>query len=131
VKLITDEMASIARSGKRRSFDISRNTLSESPSRKGGTVALVTSGSQWGSEHQRDDLFPSAAEGTTVVDEVFAELAVNAKARSVNLKSPLETDWIHADEDLLRRPAPIDRDGGPHRRGDGASGSRCGRRREP
>ena len=38
-----------------------------------------------------------------LVDEVFSELAVNAKARSVNLRSSLETDRIRADEDLLRR----------------------------
>lgn len=38
-----------------------------------------------------------------LVDEVFSELAVNAKARSVNLRSSLDTDRIRADEDLLRR----------------------------
>jgi two-component system sensor histidine kinase/response regulator len=38
-----------------------------------------------------------------LVAEIFAELAVNAEARSVGLQSSFEADRISADEDLLRR----------------------------
>jgi two-component system sensor histidine kinase/response regulator len=38
-----------------------------------------------------------------LVDEVLAELGVNAQGRKVALRSSLETDRIHADEDLFRR----------------------------
>ena len=34
---------------------------------------------------------------------MIAELEVSARGRSVSLRSALETDLIHADEDLLRR----------------------------
>jgi signal transduction histidine kinase len=38
-----------------------------------------------------------------LVDEVLAELGMNAQGRKVALHSSLETDRIHADEDLFRR----------------------------
>ena len=38
-----------------------------------------------------------------LVDEVLAELGVNAQRRRVTLQSSLETDRIYADEDLFRR----------------------------
>ncbi len=38
-----------------------------------------------------------------LVDEVISELGVNAQSRKVKLRSSLETDRIHADEDLFRR----------------------------
>jgi signal transduction histidine kinase len=38
-----------------------------------------------------------------VVDEIVAELDVNAKARKVTLRTSLATDRLRADEDLLRR----------------------------
>ncbi len=38
-----------------------------------------------------------------VVDEVISELGANAQGRRVTLRSSLETDRIHADEDLFRR----------------------------
>jgi signal transduction histidine kinase len=38
-----------------------------------------------------------------LVDEVIAELGVNAGSREVTLRASLETDRIHADADLLRR----------------------------
>jgi two-component system, sensor histidine kinase and response regulator len=38
-----------------------------------------------------------------LVDEVLADLGVNAKGRKLTLQSSLQADWIHADEDLLRR----------------------------
>jgi two-component system sensor histidine kinase/response regulator len=38
-----------------------------------------------------------------VVDDVLAELGVNAQVRKVTLQSSLEADRIHADEDLFRR----------------------------
>jgi two-component system, sensor histidine kinase and response regulator len=39
----------------------------------------------------------------TLVDEVLAELAPKAQGRKVTLRSAIEPDRIHADEDLLRR----------------------------
>ena len=38
-----------------------------------------------------------------LLDEVFAELEANARSRKVTVESVLETDRIHADEDLFRR----------------------------
>lgn len=38
-----------------------------------------------------------------LVDEVLLELAVNAQSRSVSLRSSLDTERIHANEDLFRR----------------------------
>jgi signal transduction histidine kinase len=38
-----------------------------------------------------------------LVDEVVAELGVNAGSREVTLRASLETDRIHADDDLFRR----------------------------
>ncbi len=38
-----------------------------------------------------------------LVDEVIAELGVNAGSREVTLRTSLETDRIHADDDLFRR----------------------------
>ena len=38
-----------------------------------------------------------------LVDDVFSELNVGARSRNVTLKTALETDRIHADEDLFRR----------------------------
>jgi signal transduction histidine kinase len=38
-----------------------------------------------------------------LVGEVIAELGVNAESRDVSLRTSLETDRIHADEDLFRR----------------------------
>ena len=38
-----------------------------------------------------------------LVDEVISELGVNAKSRKVGLRAVLETDRVHADEDLFRR----------------------------
>jgi two-component system, sensor histidine kinase and response regulator len=38
-----------------------------------------------------------------LVDEVILELGVNAQSRNVSLRTSLETDRIHADEDLFRR----------------------------
>jgi two-component system sensor histidine kinase/response regulator len=38
-----------------------------------------------------------------LVDEVISELGVIARARSVSLQTSIETDRIHADEDLIRR----------------------------
>lgn len=38
-----------------------------------------------------------------LVDEVISELGVNAESRKVGLRAVLETDRVHADEDLFRR----------------------------
>jgi PAS domain-containing protein len=38
-----------------------------------------------------------------LVNEVVAELGVNAESRDVSLRTSLETDRIHADDDLFRR----------------------------
>jgi two-component system sensor histidine kinase/response regulator len=38
-----------------------------------------------------------------VVDQVLSELAVSAQGRKLTLRSSIETDRIHADEDLFRR----------------------------
>jgi two-component system sensor histidine kinase/response regulator len=38
-----------------------------------------------------------------LVDEVIAELGVDAESREVSLRTSLDTDRIHADDDLLRR----------------------------
>ncbi len=38
-----------------------------------------------------------------LVDDVISELSANAQSRKVSLRSSLETDRIHADEDLFRR----------------------------
>lgn len=39
----------------------------------------------------------------TLVDDVLSELSVNAQGRAVGLRSSIETERIHADEDLFRR----------------------------
>jgi two-component system, sensor histidine kinase and response regulator len=39
----------------------------------------------------------------TLVDEVLDELAASARERDVELRKSLETDWVHADRDLLQR----------------------------